>query len=164
MGRPCAIDGQLDSFGRDFTEDVRPYIEANYRVRKDRGSRAIAGLSMGGAQTLNIAMDDLDDFAYVGVYSSGVFGIAGGPGSAGGDASWEEKHKEALDDKAAKEGLKLFWFATGDQDFLLGTTRATVEMLRKHGFDVVYEETGGGHTWLNWRDYLARFAPLLFPE
>ena len=50
----------------------------------------------------------------------------------------------------------------GVGDFLVETSRATVEMLKKHGFDVVYKETSGGHTWANWRDYLAEFAPQLF--
>ena len=61
-----------------------------------------------------------------------------------------------------KKGLKLFWFATGKDDFLVETSRATVEMLKKHGFTVAYKETSGGHTWANWRDYLAEFAPQLF--
>jgi enterochelin esterase family protein len=61
-----------------------------------------------------------------------------------------------------KNGLKLLWFATGKDDFLLQTTEATVDMLKSHGFDVVYKQTDGGHTWLKWRDYLGEFAPLLF--
>ena len=54
------------------------------------------------------------------------------------------------------------WFATGKEDFLIETSRATVEMLKKHGFDVVYNETPGAHTWINWRNYLNEFAPQLF--
>ena len=46
----------------------------------------------------------------------------------------------------------MFWFATGKDDFLLTTTNATVELFKKHGFNVVYKETAGGHTWINWRD------------
>jgi enterochelin esterase family protein len=58
--------------------------------------------------------------------------------------------------------LRLVWFGIGKDDFLLQTARGTVGMLKKHRFDVVYKETAGGHTWLNWRDYLAEFAPQLF--
>ena len=58
--------------------------------------------------------------------------------------------------------LKLLWFATGTEDFLIQTTRETVEMFKKHGFSPVYKETGGGHTWVNWREYLNEFAPRLF--
>ena len=52
--------------------------------------------------------------------------------------------------------------ATGAEDFLLNTTKASVEMLKKHGFSPVYKETPGGHTWINWRNYLCEFAPQLF--
>ena len=58
--------------------------------------------------------------------------------------------------------MKLFWFATGKDDFLLTTTNATVDLFKKHGFTPVYKETSGGHTWVNWRDYLNEFAPMLF--
>lgn len=58
--------------------------------------------------------------------------------------------------------LKLFWFSTGKDDFLLNNTVATVELFKKHGFTPVYKESAGGHTWLNWRDYLNTFAPQLF--
>lgn len=147
-------------FEKDFNTDILPHIEKNYRVRNNRKSRAIAGLSMGGAQTLNIAFDHLDQFAYVGVYSSGVFGI--GNAQQNTEPTWEERHKTSLDNADLKKGLKLVWFATGKDDFLLKTTEGTVEMLKKHGFDVTYKETAGGHTWLNWREYLNEFAPQLF--
>lgn len=73
-----------------------------------------------------------------------------------------ETHKLVLDDATAKEGLKLFWFATGRDDFLVATTRATVEMFKKHQSNVTYEETDGAHTWDKWREYLREFAPRLF--
>ena len=163
---PFAFGGPrpvTDDFVADFTGDVMPYAESHYRVRADRAHRAIAGLSMGGAQTLTIGMSHLDAFAYLGVFSSGVFGITGrGPGSGEPGPSFEEQHRAALDDARMKKGLQLFWFATGKDDFLVATSRATVEMLKKHGFDVVYKESAGAHTWANWRDYLAEFAPQLF--
>lgn len=158
-----------DEFTTDFTKDLMPYIESHYRTKNDRQSRAIAGLSMGGFQTLNIAIPKLDTFAYIGVYSSGLFGIvpmgSNAPRPAGTSTApfpWEEQNRAKLDDAGLKKGLKLFWFGTGSEDFLLSTTRATVEMFKKHGFNVEYKETGGGHTWLNWRDYVIEFAPRLF--
>ena len=151
-------------FEGEFTSDIMPQIEKRYRVHTDRANRAMAGLSMGGAHTLNIGIPHLDKFAYLGVYSSGIFGIAGG--GAGGNQpqgpSFEEKHKAILDDAKLKEGLKLFWFATGKDDFLVETSRKTVEMFKSHKFDVIYKETGGAHTWDNWREYLHEFAPKLF--
>jgi enterochelin esterase family protein len=147
-----------DEFVQDFVTDIMPCVEKNYRVYTDRAHRAIAGLSMGGGQTINIGIPHLDEFAYVGVYSSGIFGITGrGPG-ANADApqgpSWE--------DAKLKKGLKLFWFSTGKDDFLIATTRATVEMFKKHGFQPVFIESPGAHTWINWRNYLDQFAPQLF--
>jgi enterochelin esterase family protein len=155
-----------EEFIDDFVTDVKPYAEAHYRVLTDRKNRAIAGLSMGGAQTINIAIPNLSEYAYVGVFSSGIFELSRGvvgPGTPQGP-SWEERHITMLDDKNAKQGLKLFWFATGKDDFLLKTSQLTVDLFKKHGFDVVYKETAGAHTWLNWREYLAEFAPKLFKE
>ncbi|MFN0124964.1 MAG: alpha/beta hydrolase, partial [Blastocatellia bacterium] len=145
----------------------------NYRVLNDRASRAIAGLSMGGNHTLQIAVPHLEKFAYVGVYSSGLISafMRGGPGTPppsgppqitpAGEA-WEKQHAAKLDDANLKKGLKMFWFATGKEDFLLGTTKGTLDLLKKHGFNPVYQETPGGHTWINWRLYLNEFAPQLF--
>jgi enterochelin esterase-like enzyme len=152
-----------DEFGEDFLNDVMPYIEKNYRVKTDRGSRAIAGLSMGGGQTLNIGVPHLEKFAYLGVYSSGVFGIIPNPNRPAPEGpTYEEQHLAILDNADLKKGLKLFWFATGKDDFLVETSKATVEMFKKHNFDVVYKETDGGHTWINWQAYLNEFAPKLF--
>jgi enterochelin esterase family protein len=145
----------LEDFTAEFATDIKPYVESHYRVLTDRDSTAIAGLSMGGAQTLEIAASALDDYAYIGVFSSGVFGIAD-------NDDWEKSHQAALDDRAARRGVELVWFATGSEDFLLDTSKATVAMLQRHGFDVTFVESGGGHTWINWREYLHQFAPQLF--
>jgi len=160
---PGAPRPSVDEFQADFKGDVVPYVEKTYRVLTDRQSRAIAGLSMGGAQTLGIAIPDLDKYAYFGVFSSGVFGITGGgPMPAPPGPTFEEQNARTLDDPALRKGLKLVWFATGKDDFLIETSRATVAMLRKHGFDVAFTESAGAHTWTNWREYLNEFAPLLF--
>ena len=165
-----------DEFVEDFVQDIMPYVEKNYRVIADRAHRAIAGLSMGGGQTLNIGIPHLDQFAYVGVYSSGLLG-GGGRGARGAapaaegaaaapapafGAAWEQQHLAVLDNAAAKKGLKVLWFATGVEDGLMQTTKSTVELLKKHGFTPVMKESPGGHTWLNWRDYLIEFTPQLF--
>jgi enterochelin esterase family protein len=160
-----------DEFGEDFVKDVMPYVEKNYRVIADRAHRAIAGLSMGGSQTLNIAIPHLEKFGFVGVYSSGLLGGGGrGRGATPADgapappfgAAWEKTNQASLVNANAKKGLKLLWFATGVDDGLIGTTRSTVELLKKHGFAPVLKETPGGHTWLNWRSYLIEFVPQLF--
>lgn len=151
------------AFEPEFAADIMPQVEQRYRVYTDRAHRAIAGLSMGGAQTLNIGIPHLDEFAYLGVFSSGIFGITGGRGGMQQQGpSFEEKNKAILDDPNLKSGLKLFWFSTGKKDFLIDTSRATVEMFKKHNFNVVFQESEGAHTWDNWRDYLHEFAPQLF--
>ena len=168
QGMP-GIGSGPDPFARDFLADVMPYIEKNYRVLTDRQNRAIAGLSMGGNQTLNIAIPHLDKFAYIGVFSSGIISGAGrGRGAAPaipaapfGEA-WEKQNLAALDNAALKRDLRLLWFSTGKDDGLIDTTRSTVALLKKHGFAPVFIESEGAHTWLNWRDYLSRFAPQLF--
>src|SRR5204863_3612625 len=127
------FDRQIDEFGEDFVKDLKPYVEKNYRVLGDRAHRAIAGLSMGGAQTLNIAFSHLDEYGYIGVFSSGIFGIAGGRGGAPNN-QWEDRHKASLDNADLKKGLHLVWFGIGKQDFLLQTSNTTVSMLKKHKF------------------------------
>ena len=77
-------------------------------------------------------------------------------------AEWEKANAAWLDNAAMKKGLELVWFATGKDDFLINTTKGTVDLLKKHGFDVVFNETEGAHTWINWRNYLSEFAPMLF--
>ncbi|NLH17029.1 MAG: esterase, partial [Phycisphaerae bacterium] len=145
----------VDEFTQDFQGDIRPYVEKHYRVLTDAKNRAIAGLSMGGMQTLNIAFNNLADYAYIGVYSSGIFGMGGGMGGNQPQGpSWEEQRKDTLDNADLKKGVKLLWFATGKDDFLVKTSQASVEMLKGHGFDVIYKETDGAHTWINWREYL----------
>ena len=160
-GRP-----PVDEFVQDFLNDIMPYVETRYRIHADRQHRAIAGLSMGGSQTLNIAVPHLKKFGYIGVFSSGLIGAYGGGRGGAARASagpaWEERNKAALDDAKLKKGLKLLWFATGKDDFLIETSRRTVDLLKHHGFDPVFKETPGAHTWLNWRNYLNEFAPQLF--
>ena len=179
-----------EEFVNDFVKDVMPYVEKNYRVQNGRANTAIAGLSMGGNHALQVGIPHLDKFGYIGVYSSGLLGafpqLGGGrrgaapapapaapaapaaappaaaPPAAPTAAEWEKLHQANLNNASLKKGLKLFWFATGKEDFLLTTTNATVELFKKHGFDVVYKETAGGHTWINWREYLNEFAPRLF--
>ena len=159
---------------RDILEDVKPYIESHYRVKTGRANTAMAGLSMGGHQTLHAAIPHLGQFGYIGVYSSGLIGAftelmrrppgATGPAPRMGPTAeeWSKTHAAVLSDASLKQGLQLLWFATGTDDFLLEITRATVALFEKHGFAPVYRETDGGHTWVKWRHYLTEFAPLLF--
>jgi enterochelin esterase family protein len=157
----------INRFTLEFVNDVMPYVERHYRTLADRPNRAIAGLSMGGSQTLDIAFRHLAKFAYIGVYSSGAT-LGGGRGAAAGAVAappppdWEAIHLADLDNASLKTGTRLVWLATGVDDRLITNTRATVDLLKKHGFQPEFAETPGAHTWLVWRDYLRQFAPRLF--
>jgi enterochelin esterase family protein len=144
-----------DPFLREFQRDIKPYVESHYAVRTDRKSTAIAGLSMGGIHTIEIVIADLAGYGYIGVFSSGVWGAAQSD-------DWGKLHQAQLDDAGAKAGLELLWFATGKDDFVLENSKATAALFERHGFDVTFVESAGGHTWRNWREYLHEFAPQLF--
>lgn len=160
-GHTPPIEGQDGIFGsgppgtgafeRDFLEGALPYIESHYRVVADREHRAIAGLSMGGFQTLNISLTRPELFSAVGVYSSGIFSQ---------DAAATEAAYGPLMENA--KTFDTLYFAWGREDFILDTITATLAMLDEHGVSYIRNETGGGHTWENWRHYLHDFAPRLF--
>ena len=166
----------VNPFTNEFITDMLPYVEKNYRTLPDRAHRAIAGLSMGGSQTLDIAFTHLDKFAAIGVFSSGASLGGGGrrgaaaPGAPAPDAAaarpprpdWEATHTADLDNASLKKGTKLIWLSTGVDDGLIANTRSTVELLKKHGFAPVFKESPGAHSWFNWRNYLYEFAPQLF--
>jgi enterochelin esterase-like enzyme len=145
-------DGQasLESYERDLLDRVIPLIEAEYRVKPDRASRAIAGLSMGGGQALWTGLRNIDRFAWIGAFSASTWEMATGvPGA--------EK-----DPAKMNAALKLLWIRVGEQDHLVKTTRTFIAMLKEKGVNHDYAETAGGHAWSVWRLYLAEVLPLLF--
>jgi enterochelin esterase family protein len=144
-----------DAFARDLMTDVVPYVEGNYRTLPERENRAIAGLSMGGQQTLNIGLTSLDKFSHIGVFSSGWFGQDGA-------ANFARNNQALLADPKLDDRIRLFWFATGKDDFVLPSTKASLAMLDEHKVRYSFKQTEGGHAWPNWRAYLNEFAPLLF--
>jgi enterochelin esterase-like enzyme len=126
-----------------------PQVETEYRVTKDRNSRAIAGLSMGGSESLLTGLNHLDKFSWIGAFSSG-----GIPDSF-------DKDFPSLDAKANQQ-LHLLWMACGTEDRLITINRNLREWLKAKGVKVTEIETPGMHTWMVWRRNLAEFAPLLF--
>jgi enterochelin esterase-like enzyme len=144
-----------DGFVPDFLNDIVPYVERNYRVTANRANRAIAGLSMGGAQTLSIALPHLDMFSAIGVFSSGLFN--------GADDALVKDNLKALDNAALKKDLKVLWTGIGKNDSLaMPANDAMLKVLQDHGFKVDSHTTDGAHDWVNWQKYLNEFAPLLF--
>lgn len=141
-------------FGDDLIADLIPYVDAHFRTLADQPNRAMAGLSMGGSHTLRFGLTHPELFDHIGIFSMGL-GLQGNDVSA-----YEQAHDAAL--KKAARDLDLVYYAMGKDDFLYDTVAPTRAMLGKYGIDHVYNETGGGHTWINWRRYFADFAPRLF--
>ena len=140
-------------FGNDLANDVIPYVEANYRTVNGPGTRAMAGLSMGGAHTIQFGLTHPERFGYVGIFSMGLLDTTQ-------LKAYESQNSAALK-RGAKE-FKLVYYAIGKDDFLYRSVAPTKGVLDRAGIKYVYNESGGGHTWVNWRDYLYDFTPRLF--
>lgn len=151
--RPGANMLTNTDFADDFLKDLIPYVETNYRAIKTPAARAMAGLSMGGAHTLNNGITHPELFGYVGVFSMGMQN----PQQI---ADYEAKNGAALE--RASKSMKLVYYAVGKADFLYPAIAPTRALFAKHGIKDVYNESEGGHTWINWRRYFNDFAPRLF--
>ncbi|HSG57617.1 MAG TPA: alpha/beta hydrolase-fold protein, partial [Paracoccaceae bacterium] len=143
-------------FGDDLHEALIPYIDTTFRTLGDKGDRAMAGLSMGGSHTIRFGLPRPDRFSHIGIFS---MGLGMGPDDV---ANYTAANGDALRRSAAE--MDLVYYAMGTDDFLYGTVAPTRSMLDAHGIEYFYNETGGGHTWINWRRYLADFLPRLFAD
>ena len=155
-GAPGGGAAAQDRFASELLKDIIPYVEKNYRVLANRENRAITGLSMGGGQTLRVAPTNLDKFAYIGVWSSGV--------SRQAQADFEKRNADFLSnaDKTNRM-VKLLWIGVGEKDPLANTSaKNLVALLDQHGIKHEFHESPGAHTWINWRHYLNDYAQLLF--
>ena len=139
-------------FSRDLIEDVIPFVQSQYRVETDRAKRAIAGLSMGGGESLGIGLNHLELFAWVAGFSAALR-----PDSFAATFA-----SLASSGKAANQQLKLLWFGCGTDDSLFAASKSFSAFLDEHGVHHVFRESGGAHTWMVWRRYLNEVAPLLF--
>ena len=143
-------------FPNSLINDVMPYIEKNYRTINNKENRAIAGLSMGGLQTQIISANNPGLFDYMGVFSMGIQMELGEV-----TTNLIKSYDENLD-KVKRNNYKLFYIAVGVEDFVYEGVKLLREKLDEHDFKYIYNETSGGHTWANWRNYLSDFAPRLF--
>jgi enterochelin esterase family protein len=146
--QPKRIENNLSLFSDALRTDIIPQVEAEYHVSKDRQDRAIAGLSMGGLESLTIGLAHTDMFAWVGGMSAAVHALPYPAPLPGLDAK--------------KADLKLLWVACGTSDGLIGANRKLVGYLKGQGLNVVAVETPGAHVSQVWRDNLLHLAPLLF--
>jgi enterochelin esterase-like enzyme len=147
---PATIDHNTNLFTQALLTEVLPRVEAEYHVSKDRNDRAIAGLSMGGLESLQIGLTHTGQFAWIGGFSSAVHNLN------------YTQQLASLDPKAAN--LRLLWIACGTEDHLIEPNRKFIAFLKSKDMPVTQIETPGLHTWLVWRDNLTHFAPLLFQD
>lgn len=136
------------TFERDLLDDLIPFIEKNYPTLTDREHRAIAGLSMGGGQSLNFGLGNLDKFAWVGGFSSAP----------------NTKLPEVLvpNPEETKKKLQLLWISCGDADGLLNFSKRTHEYLLKNNVPHVYYLEPGGHDFKVWKNGLYMYSQFLF--
>jgi enterochelin esterase-like enzyme len=153
---PAAIMASAMRFQRALLNEVLPQVESKYNVRRDRGGRAIAGLSMGGLQSLLIGLNQLDKFAWIGAFSSALSFLD--------DRRTQQLFPNLVSPAAHSSSPKpsLVWISCGTEDPLLPSNRNFIAWLKQHEVSRIAVENAGGHTWLEWRDRLVQFAPLLF--
>lgn len=136
------------NFEHDLLDDVIPFVEANYSAKTDRDHRALAGLSMGGGQSLNFGLAHLDVFAWVGGFS----------------AAPNTKSPQELvpDPTAAAKALKLLWISCGDRDNLIRISQQTHQYLKENDVPHIWHVDSGGHDWPVWKNDLYFFCQQIF--
>ena len=158
--RIATISKLHDAFVSDLLTGIIPHVESTYRVLATRENRAIAGLSMGGAETLRAAPANLDKFAWIGVFSMGLQeGV-----NAGVNSDFVQRNAAFFaDPEKTNKQVKLFWIGVGKDDRTVNDgPKKLSETLKAHNIRHEFHESEGGHTWINWRLYLRDFTPLLF--
>jgi enterochelin esterase family protein len=138
---PMAIEKEL-------LAAVKPLVEGKYRALTDRNHRAIGGLSMGAGQSLSIGLHNVDQFAYVAAFSGG-----------GNRTEWEKADPAMLNQK-----LKVLWIGCGTEDPGYNGVKGMDDLLTKKNIKHVWNQSGGGHSWPNWQDYLTKYSQLLFRD
>lgn len=151
MRTPDVFSGDMEAnFG-----DIIKFVEDNYRVKSDKQSRAIAGLSMGGFHSLYISANYPNTFDYVGLFSPAIL-----PPANAASTIYADLEAKLLAQKA--NGYRLYWIAIGNTDFLFQNVVDYRSKLDEMKFTYQYRESDGGHIWANWRLYLSEFAQMLF--
>jgi enterochelin esterase family protein len=140
-------------FEDDLMKCVAPMVESKYRVASGPKSRAIAGLSMGGFQSIEVGLKHLDFFGNIGVFSAGV------------RDDFESRFTDVLSKpQDLNKKLDVFWIGIGEKDFLLKSSELLESILNKRDIRHVFVKTDGAHQWMVWRRYLAELLPLLFQK
>lgn len=146
-GNVFATAPAFGEFDKDLLGSVIPYVESNYSVVADRQHRALAGLSMGGGQSLNFGLGNIDTFAWVGGFSS---------------APNTMPPAQLIPDPEKAKSLKLLWVSCGDQDGLIRISQGVHQYLKEKGVPHVWHVDSGGHSWPVWKNDLYLFAQQIF--
>ena len=154
-GARQAVASMEDSFG-----DILKFVEKNYRVKKNKANRAIAGLSMGGMHSAAISAQYPNTFDYIGIFSAPPIATMMSRNNEEA-AKYAEAFMKKLEAQQ-KNGFRLYWIACGNTDFLYQGVVQSMKKMDEIGFKYTYRESGEGHIWKNWRIYLSEFAPMLF--
>ncbi|HET6879541.1 MAG TPA: alpha/beta hydrolase-fold protein [Pirellulales bacterium] len=140
--------GRNNAFETDLLQDIVPYVEANYAAQPGAEHRAIAGLSMGGGQALSIGLTHLDTFAWIGGFSSALFG----------------RQAELIADAKGHMRLRLLWLSCGNADRLIEGSKALHETLEQEKVPHVWHVDAGSHSWPVWKNDLYLLSQRLFRE
>jgi enterochelin esterase family protein len=146
-------DPAKEPFVKEMMTDIIPWTDRSFRTIPNADNRAMAGLSMGGIQTLNVGLNNLNAFHSLGVFSSGWFNQA--------DRQWFYDNKKDVIPNLNKQ-LKVFDWGWGGADFAKPGAVEITEYLKSKGVKLTTTENQGGHDWRVWREDLHRFAQLLF--
>lgn len=153
---PAANAAFQERFANELLRDVVPFVEKNFRVLTGSANRALAGLSMGGGQTMRTVALHPDQFGYVGVWSAGV--------AVAATEAFEQRSEALLKNSdRANKAIRRFEIVCGEKDTLaFAGSKNLDEILKKHNIRHEIQITPGGHTWINWRQYLNAFVQKLF--
>ena len=149
----------MQTFRSEMIDNIIPFVEQNYRVKKDRKSRAMCGLSMGGGQSFYIGLRDPEVFSNVGVFSTGMFG--GISGAANFDLE-KEVPGMLSDVNNFNKQFDVIFITCGEQDPRIEYNKNIVKKMQEGGVDVKFNSYPGDHEWQVWRKSLHEFAQYLF--
>jgi enterochelin esterase-like enzyme len=141
--------GRISAFENDLLKDIIPYVESHYSVQADRDHRALAGLSMGGGQSLGVGLKHLDTFAWIGGFSSAIFG----------------RPADVITDPAdATKKLRFLWLSCGDKDQLLDANKSLHATLEEKKIRHLWHVEPGAHNFAVWKNDLYLFSQMLFRD
>ncbi len=151
---PALVQENFTKFSEALYQEVMPRVKREFPLSERREDHAIAGLSMGGAESLLVGLNHVDDFAYVAGFSAGGLGTTEFP------VQFPAVTAETGPKLQAR--LKLLWISCGTEDGLFEPNQKLIGWLRERGMQPDAVQTPGRHVWMVWRDNLSQFVPLLF--